>query len=134
MAFSYCRNIYLSDTDAAGVIYFAQGLSICHEAYEEWLKSLGLSIQQILTEKKIALPIVHGEIDFLQPITCGDALEIKLEIQEVKEKRIAIAYTIFKPASPDEVLAKAITIHVCINPQTRQKTTFPNEMLEVIRV
>lgn len=132
MAFSYCRNIYLSDTDAAGVIYFAQGLSICHEAYEEWLKSLGLSIQQMLTEKKIALPIVHGEIDFFQPIIWGDSLKIKLEIQEVKENKLAIAYTIFKSASPDKLLAKASTVHVCIDPQTRQKAILPDRILALL--
>ncbi|MDJ0549913.1 MAG: 1,4-dihydroxy-2-naphthoyl-CoA hydrolase, partial [Microcystis aeruginosa] len=31
---SYERLIYLADTDAAGVVYFAHLLSICHEAYE----------------------------------------------------------------------------------------------------
>lgn len=126
MAFSYCRNIYLSDTDAAGVVYFARGLSICHEAYEEWLLTLGLSIQQILKEKQIALPIVHAEIDFFQPIMCGDALEIKLELQEVTESKFAIAYTIIKPTFPDKILAKALTVHVCIDPQTRLRTTLPD--------
>ena len=130
MTFSYCRNIYLSNTDAAGVLYFAQGLSICHEAYEEWLHTLGLSIQDILQEKKIALPIVRAEIDFLKPIACGDKLEIKLKLQELEQTKFAIAYTILNPIDRHKVLAQALTVHVCINPRTRQRAILPDAILE----
>ena len=130
MTFSYFRDIHLCDTDAAGVIYFARGLSICHEAYEEWLQSLGLSIRQILQEKEIAIPIVRAEIDFLQPIICGDAIEIKLKLQEVTESKFIVSYDIFKNTYSDKILAKALTIHVCINPQTRKKAALPQAITD----
>lgn len=129
MTVSYFRNIYLGDTDAAGVLYFAQGMSICHEAYEEWLKMKGLSLQNILKENKIALPIVHSEIDFFKPIVCGDKLEIRLELVKLDENSFAIAYTIIKLTIPDKILAKASTVHVCINPQTRQRAILPDAIL-----
>ena len=126
MTFSYCRNIRLGDTDAAGVIYFARGLSICHEAYEEWLETKELSIQKILQERKIALPIVRAEIDFFKPIVCGDKVEIRLELKDLEESKYTISYQIFKPTEPDRILAKASTVHVCINPQTKQRVKFNN--------
>jgi 1,4-dihydroxy-2-naphthoyl-CoA hydrolase len=129
MTFSYFRKIYLSDTDAAGVLYFAQGMSICHEAYEEWLQEQGISLKVILQEKKIALPIVRAEINFFQPIFCGDKLEIKLELLELKINKFAIAYNIVNPTFPDILLTKALTVHVCINPQTRQRTILPDRLL-----
>ena len=46
MTFTYSRQIYLSDTDAAGVVYFAKGLEICHQAYEESLAEAGISLNQ----------------------------------------------------------------------------------------
>ncbi|NJO96449.1 MAG: hypothetical protein HC764_10845 [Pleurocapsa sp. CRU_1_2] len=64
MKFDFLRRIYLSDTDAAGVVYFAKGLEICHQAYEESLIWGGISLKQMIQEGKIALPIVHAEIDF----------------------------------------------------------------------
>lgn len=128
MTVSYFRNIYLADTDAAGVLYFAQGMSICHEAYEEWLKSKGLSLQKILLENKFALPIVHGEIDFFKPIFCGDRLEIKLKLNNLQTTEFAIAYTVFKSISPEQILAKALTKHVCINTETRARVALPIEI------
>lgn len=130
MTFSSFRNIHLSDTDAAGVIYFAKGLTICHEAYEAWLDSLGLSIGQMICDRVIALPIVHAEIDYLAPIQCGDRLEIRLALKEVKPTKFNVAYSIFSCANPDKLIAKAMTIHVCIDPQTRQRADLPNKILE----
>jgi 1,4-dihydroxy-2-naphthoyl-CoA hydrolase len=128
MTFSFFRNIYLSDTDAAGVLYFARGMSLCHEAYEEWLQVRGISLQKILLEKKIALPIVHCQIDFFNPIFCGDRLEIKLELLEIETTYFAIAYQLFATSSTDQLLAKALTKHVCIDPHTRKRVALIPEI------
>jgi 1,4-dihydroxy-2-naphthoyl-CoA hydrolase len=130
MTFSYLRTIYLSDTDAAGVLYFARGMSICHEAYEEWLQKRGINLQFILQEKKIALPIVRAEIDFWQPIVCSDRIRIELELLELKENSFKIAYQIFSASFPDRLLVKALTKHVCINPQTRERAALPEAIRE----
>ena len=37
MPFTYARTVHFPDTDAAGVVFFPNYLSICHEAYEEAL-------------------------------------------------------------------------------------------------
>ena len=46
MSFAYSRTIHFADTDAAGVVYFARYLSICHEAYEEALAAAGIDMKQ----------------------------------------------------------------------------------------
>lgn len=130
--FSYHRRIYLSNTDTAGVLYFAEGMSICHEAYEEWLQTNGISLQTILKEQKIALPIVHCQIDFLRPIFCSDLVEIQLQFTQVTEYKFAIAYSIFPLSSPPRLLVKALSHHVCINPSTRSKIALPLEITALL--
>ena len=125
MSFSYHRAIYLSDTDAAGVIYFANALNICHEAYEAWLVEIGINLRKMLTEKTIAIPIVHADIDFLRPIFYGDQLQINLEFKLIQDTEFMINYQIFRQESPNKSLAIAKTKHVCINPQTRSRTNLP---------
>ena len=125
MSFSYYRTIYLSDTDAAGVIYFTNALKICHEAYETWLTAIGVSLAQILSQKQIAIPIVHGDIDFFRPIFCGDQLQVNLEIKLVQDHSFLVNYQIFQQESLNKPLAIAKTKHVCINLQTRNKISLP---------
>ncbi len=129
MVFNYSRRVYLADTDAAGVVYFARGLEICHEAYEESLTAAGISLQQMLRGQEIALPITHAEIDFFRPLFCGDRLEIELTAKQINLTEFAIAYQIFTADNLAQVLVKAKTSHVCINPQIRSRVDLPVAIL-----
>jgi 1,4-dihydroxy-2-naphthoyl-CoA hydrolase len=133
MQFNYLRRIYLSDTDAARVVYFAKGLEICHQAYEESLAEQGISLKQMIQESKTGLPIVHAEIDFLRPLFCGDRIQISLVASLINHSEFAIAYQIFLIDNLEQTLVKAQTRHVCINPQIRQRVDLPVAVLEWIK-
>ena len=130
MTFNYLRRIYLSDTDAAGVVYFARGLEICHEAYEESLAEAGISLKQMIRSGETALPIVHAEIDFIRPLFCGDQIQVSLVTSLVKNSEFAIAYKIFHVDNLEQILVKAQTRHVCINPELRQRIDLPTAVLQ----
>ena len=130
MTFNYLRRIYLSDTDAAGVVYFTKGLEICHEAYEESLAEAGIDLNRMIREGKTALPIVRAEIDFLRPLFLGDRIQVSLAASLINNSEFAIAYQIFPVDSGERVLVKAQTKHVCINPQIRKRMDLPSKMLE----
>lgn len=130
MKFNYLRQIYLSDTDAAGVVYFAKGLEICHQAYEESLTHGGISLSQMIQAGKAALPIIHAEIDFLHPLFCGDRIQISLATNLINDCEFAIAYQISPVDNLAKILVKAQTRHVCINPQIRQRINLPAIILE----
>lgn len=133
MKFNYSRRIYLSDTDAAGVVYFAKGLEICHQAYEESLIQQRISLNQSIQEGKIALPIVHAEIDFLRPLFCGERIQIAMVASLINEQEFAIAYQILSVNNLAQISIEAQTRHVCINPQIRQRINLPAIMLEWLK-
>jgi 1,4-dihydroxy-2-naphthoyl-CoA hydrolase len=118
----YQRKIYFRDTDSAGVVYFSNLLSICHEAYEEYLSSLDINLPNFFSNKLIAIPIIHAEIDFFKPLFCGDLIKINLELESINKKVFEIKYQVFKD---NDLIAKALTRHICINPQTRKTEEMP---------
>jgi len=130
MRFKYLRRVYLGDTDAAGVVYFAKGLEICHQAYEESLTEGGISLNRMIRVGNTALPIVHAEIDFIRPIFCGQQLEISLNTSQVNNSEFAIAYEIIALDDPEQIVVKAETKHVSIDPQIRQRIDLPATILE----
>lgn len=129
---SYSRTIRLVDTDAAGVIYFASLLSICHEAYEDRLIQSGINLKTFFQNTETALPIVHGEIDFFQPLFCGDRIEIQLIPNVINEHSFEISYQIFLIESSDKKIAQGKTKHVCINPLSREKISLPDPIRKSI--
>jgi len=134
MTFKYSRRVYLGDTDAAGVMYFAKGLEICHEAYEESLAAAEINLKQMLEEKIVALPIVHAEIDFLRPLFCGDRLSISLNCDRLSNNEFAVNYRISTVDNLEQVSIKAQTRHVCIHPQRRIRIDLPSSILQWLQL
>ncbi|MBE9236301.1 acyl-CoA thioesterase [Anabaena aphanizomenioides LEGE 00250] len=126
MIFTYQRTVRFANTDAAGVVYFANILSICHEAYEESLWHSGINIKTFFTHPYVAFPIVHANVDFLRPIYCGDKLMISLIPQKISIDKFNITYEI---TITDVIVAKAITRHVCIDVNSRTKQELPEEII-----
>jgi 1,4-dihydroxy-2-naphthoyl-CoA hydrolase len=121
---TYARTLHLGDTDAAGVVYFASLLSICHEAYEFALEQENIPLQTFLSRSEIILPIVHAEIDFFAPLQCGDRLLINFSSYLLNEYGFELTYQVFldhPERRSERSAAQALTRHVCIYPQTRKK-------------
>ncbi|MGB7087821.1 MAG: thioesterase family protein, partial [Phormidesmis sp.] len=103
MSFVYARVIRFHETDAAGVVYFANLLTLCHEAYEAALAEAGVDLKQFFSSARssgddsnekggIAVPVVHAEADFYRPLFCGDAIAIILMPTQLTLHSFEIAY------------------------------------------
>ena len=125
MAFTYYYTVRFQDTDAAGVVYFANILRICHEAYEVSLAASGINLKSFFTNPSVAFPIVHANVDFLRPMYCGDNLMISLLAEKIGLDKFEITYEII---IDEVVVAKAITRHVCIDASSKIKQELPNYM------
>jgi 1,4-dihydroxy-2-naphthoyl-CoA hydrolase len=128
MPFIYQRTIRFHDTDAAGVVYFANILRICHEAYEESLEISGINVKEFFTKPAIAFPIIHANVDFFCPIYCGDKLNIALTPEKLSDEKFAINYQL---TVTETIVSKATTKHVCIN-ESRKKCKLPTQMQQWI--
>jgi 1,4-dihydroxy-2-naphthoyl-CoA hydrolase len=132
MKYSYERLVYLSDTDAAGVVFFSNILNICHEAYEMSLFKFGIKLNCFVDKSPIFMPIVHSSIDFFHPIFCSDLLIIQLTTKIVEDTEFEVNYEIYSAHQDQQksskILAEAKTRHVCIDAATRTRTQFSAEI------
>jgi len=128
MPFSYTRRIRFQDTDAAGVVYFANVLAMCHEAYEESLATSGINLKLFFTTPSVAIPIVHASVDFLRPMFCGDYIVIELMPKVLSENTFEINYKIVS-VEAEQLLARALTKHVCIDAISRTRKEIPEEII-----
>lgn len=124
MAFVYYRTIRFKDTDAAGVVYFANVLSICHEAYEASLAEAGVELKTFFGKGELAVPILHADIDFRQPLHCGDQISVHLVATAMDEHRFAVNYQI---STTDRPAATAQTTHICIT-RDRRRCPLPPQL------
>ncbi len=127
--FVYQRTIRFQDTDAAGVVYFANGLSLCHEAYEASLEASGIPLNTFFGKSDLAFPIVHASIDFLRPLSCGDRVEIHLTPSQTSASQFEIAYCVYLAAALEKPVILATTRHVGIDAKARSRHNLPPFMV-----
>ncbi len=123
--YTYYRTIRFQDTDAAGVVYFANVLSMCHEAYEASIGSVGINLKVFFSNSTVAFPIVHANVTFFQPLFCGDRLTIVVTPQKLDDSKFEVNYEV---TIADRVAAKAVTRHVCIDTSSRAKRDLTEEI------
>lgn len=145
--FTYERTIHFQDTDTAGVVYFANGLSICHEAYEASLVASGINLKSFFKGEAIAVPITYARIDFFKPMFCGDRILVSLVPTLLNFAEFEIAYQLyfnnddfnndFNNVSADldaaaiedkKVIAKAVTKHTCIDTSNRKRCDLSRDL------
>ncbi|MBE9177183.1 acyl-CoA thioesterase [Oculatella sp. LEGE 06141] len=133
MPFIYQRTIFFRDTDAAGVVYFANVLAMCHEAYEASLAASGIEIKPFFSHPNIAIPITHASVDFFQPMFCGDRCQIQLKPELTSNHQFEIHYEIYPDSRTDKLIGKALTKHVAIDAVKRARVDLPSDLMQWLR-
>lgn len=121
--------IKLADTDAAGVLYFAQLYEIIHAVYESYMQTSSLSLKTLLNEKNYHLPIVHSEADYKQFILLGDIIQIELFLEKTTQHTFTLNYKLLNEKS--QIVANAKTIHISIDKQSLKKIKLPEEITQL---
>lgn len=132
MSFIFTRTVRFQDTDAAGVVYFANILSICHEAWEESLAASGIELQLFFRNQTFATPIIHTSSDFFRPLYCGDRLTIHLTPQQLSSDTFEVNYQVFNPA--EKLVAQVTIKHICINSVSRKRQELPTEIKQWLQM
>ena len=125
MPFSLHRTVRFADTDAAGVVFFARYLAICHEAYEESLAAAGLDLKTFFAANAIVVPIARSECDYLRPLHPGDKLRVTVTPTPLTPESFALRFELFRLGPPEKLAARARTEHVCIASANRARSPLP---------
>ncbi|MGB0564742.1 MAG: acyl-CoA thioesterase [Spirulinaceae cyanobacterium] len=125
MPFHYTYTLCLGDTDAAGVMYFARTLHLCHVAYEAALTAVGLPLGQLLREPELAVPITQCSAQFRRPLYCSDVVTVQVKPESLGADEFHVVYTLSSPDG-NTTYAQAQTQHTCINPEQRRRSPLPD--------
>jgi acyl-CoA thioester hydrolase len=90
-AFSFPVRVYYEDTDAAGVVYYANYLKFMERARTEWLSALGFPLAAFEQDFGAAFVVRRFEIDFLAPARLNDTLDVTVEAVERGASRLVAA-------------------------------------------
>jgi acyl-CoA thioester hydrolase len=112
-SFSFPIRVYYEDTDAAGVVYYANYLRYMERARSEWLESLGFPVAAFEREHAVAFAVHRAEIEFRRPARLNDRIAVSVEARERGACRLVVAQRI---ARDGETLVDARISLACVDP------------------
>jgi 1,4-dihydroxy-2-naphthoyl-CoA hydrolase len=123
--FKYQTAIRLRDTDATGVIYFAEQFRIALEAFEAFLKDRSFSLAKLLSTDYL-MPVVHAEGDYFSELRVGDEIEVSLSFGKIGTSSFAVDYELFR-GSNKQLAGKVRIVHAFIKKGESLSAPIPDE-------
>ena len=124
-----CRVLY-GDTDAAGVVYYANFLRYFEKGRTEYMRDLVLTYREI-EDHGLVLPVIECYVRYKAPASYDDQLTIETSLAELKTLSCRFNYRIYRDDSSNSrtLLAKGHTLHASVNRDGRL-TKLPAHILE----
>jgi len=99
MAFAWPVRVYWEDTDAGGIVFYANYLKFFERARTEWLRSLGHNQQALKTAAGGMFVVTDAQLRYLRPARLDDELVVTAALQEHSRASLTIAQQALLPAA-----------------------------------
>ncbi len=130
LPFAWPARIYWEDTDAGGVVYYANYLKYLERARTEWLRSIGVEQGELLREHGLLFAIVHVEADYRRPARYGDLLQVTCRVAEHTRTSVTFAQDIYRDRTDGELLFNGSVRAVCLEGATFRPRPIPDFLLK----
>ncbi len=101
--------VYYEDTDAGGVVFYANYLKFMERARTEWLRELGVNQSSVVDTENRIFVVRKVEVSYRKPAKLDDLLTIRSRVTRLGKASIYFAQRAYRDA---ELLAEG-TIEVC---------------------
>ena len=126
-AFSWPVRVYYEDTDAAGVVFYANYLKFMERARTEWLRALGFEQTQLSHDHNVVFVVRALTMDFLRPALFNDMLEVMVQLTGTRGSLIEVAQTIRR--GRDTLVTAGVKV-ACVNTRSFKPVRIPGFILD----
>lgn len=130
MAFIFPIRVYYEDTDAGGVVYYANYLKFFERARTEMLRALGYEQSQLRNKEGIIFVIRSVQINYLRPAVFDDLLHVSAIVSHVKKASLIFEQTISRD---NTLLCTGIIEVACVQAENFRPCAIPNYLAEQLK-
>lgn len=142
--FRFSVRVYWEDTDAGGVVFYANYLKYFERARTEWLRSLGQQQERMRVDTGTVFIVTDTAIRYLRPARLDDLLSISVVVTHAGRARLTIAQQAWRRTtnrggggidndnSREELLAEGTIRIGCVDAGTFRPQRIPNAIAETL--
>ena len=129
--FCFEIRVYYEDTDAQGVVYYANYLKYLERARSEWLRHSGIPVSWLANQQNLVFVVRRVEIDYLAPAKLDDELSITVELIEVSKVSFKMNQKISRQG---KVLSQATLKLACLDATQFKPVRIPEKITHLIEI
>ena len=127
--FAHTVRVYWEDTDAGGVVFYANYLKYFERARTEWLRAAGFGQEQLRAELGLMFVVADTALRYLRPARLDDALTITVEPEAPRGASLGLAQSASRGAAT--LVDSRITI-ACVDAATLRPRRIPTPVIEAL--
>ena len=112
--FQYTLKIYYEDTDAGGVVYYANYLKFIERARSEMINKLGFTLTTLLKEYDRLFLVKKIDCDYIESCKLEDTLNVQSNILVLKNASFELEQNLLKQ---NKIIFRSKIVMVCVNSQ-----------------
>jgi acyl-CoA thioester hydrolase len=128
----YRTHIYYQDTDAGGVVYFANYLKLFEKSWFTFLDAMGNSLPE-WEKQGVYVMVRNATLDLIESLRYGDDIEVHSSVAAVKHAQFTLLHEVSKDG---RVTTKGSTLMVCVHATGKPRRLpeeFKRRLLEASR-
>jgi acyl-CoA thioester hydrolase len=129
-AFVWPIRVYYEDTDAQGLVYYANYFKFMERARTEWIRALGIEQDVMLSEERRCFVVVETHASFISPARFNDELVATARMSEHTKATFMIEQNIHRLSIDGELLCKGTTKAAFIDADTLKPLRLPAVLFE----
>ena len=108
--------VYYEDTDAGGIVYYANYFKFTERGRTELLRDLGVSQSEILKKYDIKFIVHSVSMKYINPAFLDDQLTVETKINNLKKASVDFNQNVYKVLNNKKIdIVKSKCRIVCIN-------------------
>ena len=122
--------VYYEDTDAQGVVYYANYFRFMERARTEWLRSLGVDMVKLQDEDRRIFVVAEVHTRFHGPARLADELVVTAELKKLARVSFDIEQKIYRHSTAGDMLISGTVKAAYLDADTMQPRRVPPEIFE----
>ena len=131
-AFTWQARVYYQDTDAGGVVFYANYLGFMERARTEWLRARGFSQASLAADPGVLFAVAEAEIRYRRPARLDDLLVISCEPALAGRVAIDFRQQVWREREGGELLVEGRVRVVCVDAKSFRARRVPESVLQEV--
>ena len=122
-AFTIPVRVYYEDTDAGGIVYYANYLKFFERCRTEWMRQAGHDQSRLAAEQRVLFVVRKANCEYLRPARLDDLLHIGLEVEKLT--RVRVVFRQHARRGEEELVCGSVEI-ACVDADTLTPAPIPD--------